>query len=342
MVGAVSYEELLETIYAAALDPARIPAALHAYARALDGVGAVVVSLAPDGGAIVSPDLEDAARAYASEWWQHDFLEKRGLERGMKGLATDLDLASPDELDRHPFYQDFGRHFGFYWFCAFTVHPTGSPPLAISIRRARETGAFAAEDAAIVARLAPHLARALEVAARATAAGRTASSIVDMLDGAGLGVFGLGSDARVIFCNETARSACAADLDVVAGRLCAARTSSRAAVEALVAQTLAVARGTRIDLPRAVVLKRREPGRQPLVLRGIPLARTNAEVFLRIGEVPRALIVVTEPDARRRLDVRIVQEAFDLSPAEARLAVAIGGGLSSNSRVRARRRRRRS
>lgn len=334
MVDAVRYEELLETIYGAALDPSQIPAALHAYARALDGVGAVVVSLAPDGGAIVSPDLEDAARAYASEWWQYDFLAKRGLERGVKGLATDLDLASPDELERHPFYQDFGRHYGFYWFCAFTVHPTGSPPLAISIRRARETGAFDSSDAAVVARLAPHLARALEVAARAAAADRTATSIVETLDLAGLGVFALGSDARVLFCNDVARFAYAPDLEVVAGRLSAARTSSRAAVEALVAETLAVARGTRVDAPPALVLKRREPGRAPLVLRGVPLARRHAEVVLRMGQVPRALIVVTEPDARRHLDVRVVQEAFDLSPAEAPLAVAIGTGLTLQGAAR--------
>lgn len=328
MSSVLQYDKIIESIYEAALDPSAIPSALHAYARALDGVGAVVVSLSPDGGAIVSPDLEDAARAYAAGWWQHDFLARRGLERRVRGVATDLDLATRAELERHPFYQDFGRRFGFYWFCAYTVHPSGSPPLAISIRRAAETGAFEASDVAAVASLAPHLARALELAARTSAAGRASASIQDALTAMGQGVFGIGSDARVLFRNEIARTACAADLEVVDGRLSATRAVSRSAVEGLVAATLAVARGTRLEAPRTVVLKRREEGRAPLLLRGVPLAEKQGEVLARIGELPRALVVASEPDARRLLDPRVVQEAFDLSPAEARLAVAIATGAT--------------
>ena len=65
---------LIDRLYAAPLEPERWPEALHCFAQAVGGLGAVMI---PRGDVRtmavgVSPELREAAEQYERKWWQRD------------------------------------------------------------------------------------------------------------------------------------------------------------------------------------------------------------------------------------------------------------------------------
>ena len=65
---------LIDRLYAAPLEPERWPEALHCFAQAVGGLGAVMIPLGMFGRwpLAFSPELREAAEQYEREWWQRD------------------------------------------------------------------------------------------------------------------------------------------------------------------------------------------------------------------------------------------------------------------------------
>ncbi len=105
-----SYASAVDAIYAAADDPMRWTEALSAVAACFGDIGAIFVFPRGDGafGSIVSPGLEALKRGFESSGWRDsDPRFVRAAERGFFAsgeVVTDRDVASPEEIESHPFY----------------------------------------------------------------------------------------------------------------------------------------------------------------------------------------------------------------------------------------------
>jgi DNA-binding CsgD family transcriptional regulator len=319
---------LVETLYEAALEPDLLPQALHLYARAFDGTAGNIIGLADhQGRLIISPDGKEGAEAYAAGWWKHDFVTGRGVERRVRGIVTDLDLCTEEEMEGHPFYQEFASQYESHWLCANVVHRSGVPSFAVSIRRAREFGPFLPHELEELTPLSRHAVRMFDIAVKLADAASRSTALTEALTHLGHGVIGLSSTGRVMFTNLVVDGLCGDGLRISNGAVFAATLQGQRAVDLLIAETLAVAEKTTTTPPRPVALAR-PSGRAPAVLYGVPVPPRHGDVLTLLGGRPEALIVVIEPDAARSLDEQLLREMFNLSPGEARVAAAVATGMA--------------
>lgn len=115
----------------------------------------------------------------------------------------------------------------------------------------------------------------------------------------------------------------------VEGRLCCGRAEETARLQGAVDK---VAQGLlRGEIPACTTLAVSRPDRiHPLGVLIAPLltARTGGTTADGLHGVAHILVTVRDPDATQRLPVDVLQQQFDLTPAQARLAAALAAGDS--------------
>jgi hypothetical protein len=162
-VGRVSSDQAfidaVEAVYDAAAAPDRWPSTLEAIAACFGDVGAVLIYQRDDGsfGTITAPALAAAQREYDNgEWWRHDIRFARSAERGYLARTdaiTERHLATPQEVETHPFYVEFLRRYGLKWFAGAGISPDPHIAVALSIQRAPEKPPFSDDELVLLTRL---------------------------------------------------------------------------------------------------------------------------------------------------------------------------------------------
>jgi DNA-binding CsgD family transcriptional regulator len=109
-------------------------------------------------------------------------------------------------------------------------------------------------------------------------------------------------------------------------RLAAALPRETAALSRALAQALAVASGTGTELGEPLRLTR-PSGAAPLLVLPVPLP-PPAFALWEMLEQARVLVLIVDPSAHSRATAASIEATFGLTPAEARVAVLIGSGLS--------------
>jgi len=176
-------------------------------------------------------------------------------------------------------------------------------------------------ETAPMKKLAAQLRAAGEVALRLGA--DSTHRLADAVGAAGYAVALIGRDGRVVHVN-TRFARCVGDgINIEAGRLGSWK------VEADHALAKALERALRHDgtsrQPIAPVVLPRRSGRRPLIAHVTPLAERTHEVVRHVA----AIVTLTDLDAAGASPSEaMLQQAFDLTPAEARLAAQIATGRS--------------
>src|SRR4051812_22542530 len=130
--------DIIDRLYAAALEPETWPEALHRLAHAVGAIGTVVIPVSEQGprGALVSPEMREATAAYERDWWRHDSRVARFQARRLsRGVVSEAELFSPEELARDLFRQEFLRPYGMGAFAAQVVAPLPKLVVSISVQK---------------------------------------------------------------------------------------------------------------------------------------------------------------------------------------------------------------
>lgn len=324
-----SHEELVEGIYAAALEPAQWPDLLLRIARAVDSPGAVFqVQAAATGemlfiatGGFDESALVDYARHYAG-------LDPRvGL--GLKMPVGEI-FSVEDHLDvaafrRSEIYNDFLRPLGLGATLGGIVHADREIFVAPSVQRPIRPPGFSEKERRRFAALAPHLARAARIGQELGAAAVARHALVAALDRLPRGVLLLDRRLGVRFANGYAEEVLAVGdgLRLDRGALVAARPAETAALRQLVAGAGSpgnrepAAAGGYLTLSRPSLRRRLELLVSPVTpeLASIAAGRAVAVVFL------------VDPDRRLELPHEALRQLYGLTPSEARLATALAEGI---------------
>jgi DNA-binding CsgD family transcriptional regulator len=193
------HSDLLRHLDRASLDPAAWADACDALARLVDATGTVLIPYdADDRGPALprSPSLEDGMQRYLDGGWhKHDLRADKGFPRALNtGYATDQDVIAPEEMRRHPYYQEFLRPLGLCWFAAISFE-VGGKVWAASVQGTPARGPFLTEDVAALLKVRT----AVELAARRAAAlgNRRVEFLEDAFAGAERGVAALDSAGRI-------------------------------------------------------------------------------------------------------------------------------------------------
>ncbi|MDQ0503767.1 helix-turn-helix transcriptional regulator [Xanthobacter agilis] len=317
--------EVIEQLYGAALQPEQWPQALERMSGAFGAVGTSMVPLGMDTvmRSLVSPDLVDVQADYERLWWRHDTPGQRIVARGMRPGTTGSDrmVMNEEEVRRDPFYREFLWRHGIGEILAALVGGRDGRLVSVAVHRPLARERFQQDEIARMARLSAHIGRAVSITTTLVEARRLSSDLADAVDRLAWGVLLLDGDGAVRHVNAVAERLLGDGLTVSARRARAAHAQDDARLQRAIGAALPGSGG----MPARGVLIRRPSGRPALYAEAVPVRpRCEALEVITFG-AGGAMLLVRDLGASVP---NLTQHLCDLglTPAEARLADAIGRG----------------
>jgi DNA-binding CsgD family transcriptional regulator/PAS domain-containing protein len=329
------HSEFLDLIYGAALEPALWEPVMERYADAVGGdkgwlsVLNLLDGSGGDGGMLARIDPAEMGR-YVSYYADCNPLHRvedpgRFLAGWVPRILTDEDWMPKAELMRSEYYNDFLKPQDIHSAMMVRLAVRGAETATINITRPARRGGFGASDLELARSLHPHLIRAFGLGQKLAAGRAMTDGLGAVFDGSAHGLFLLDAEGRVRRLNRAAEAMLAGDrgLRLTGGRLAAVEATAGRTFAALVGRAASRDAGTRTGGSMAL----------PCPASAAPLAVTVAPVRasgdgLVLGGGPVVIVCVTDTEAGVSLPEHKLREVFGLTPAEARLALALFEGAS--------------
>jgi DNA-binding CsgD family transcriptional regulator len=321
-VDAYRLEKACKTLSDTVLDPAVWPQAMESISRAVGATGAALLQ-----SDVRTPDIprtasvDEAFTAYFRNGWHvRDVRADRGvpLLLGGASVITDQDLLTREEMLRNPMYNEHCRHFGLQWFAAVRFW-AGSALWGLTIQRKSQEGPFEADDKQMLATLSQELT---EVATLSTAIGRIAlSSATNALSAVCYPAIAIDRFGFVLDANPATQAVFDDDVYTSNRRLFLGNAQAKSCFQKLI-DKLRITPDT-AAVPFDPIVIRRE-GRPPIIVRVLPVPGAARTPFLGA----RALLTFTTLERKTGPTAALLSKAFDLTPAEAKLAAIIAEGMN--------------
>ena len=319
--------DAVENIYSAALDDARWPAALTAFADILGGVDATLevhrqVGDRPlffaAGDRLPQSGVEDYLGYYAHICPRIPYFAR--LATG--SIGYDYDFMSDRQMDRDEFYADFLGAYDLRYFTAGILINRPGVLGGVYVHRSKRQGHADEADLALLKRLVPHLARALDLhhrLERQCARDRGFLALIDRLPQA---IVTLDARGQVQFANDAATEI-ARQGDGVAlngGRLHVADAGANKRMAAALKDLLQGDSVAGLATSRQLIACR-PSGRAAyvLILHRLPGFRA----VYQDAVAPAAAVFIYDPEMPVRPQGAALAQAFALTPREADLAVGL-------------------
>lgn len=315
-------EKLYEAFAAAAVDPSKWNAAMEVAAETTGSVGAILISIKdPTPTLPISRSMEGTLEAYVRDGWiSRD--ERRRIVPIMakRGVATDLDYVTPEQMGRHPYYQEFLAPLGLKWFAGVKVE-AGDDLWGLTLQRSPDQGPFSPEEVR-------QLATASKALSGSAALGRAlsfsrADTALEAFELSGKAVVLLDRGGKVLRANASAEALLGSDLRIVRQRLASADANATAALDRALNALLWHSDGQALMPP--VVLPRK--GLRPVLAYPSRFPRAVVDHFAAY----RAVIVLVDLEPPPSSAAQHLVQVFGLTLAEARLADLMLSGESLES-----------
>lgn len=309
-------DPLIQQIYDAAAMPELWPAALESFGRAVDTPAVILLTRRSDSwiGCTYAAPFNDSV----SEYLQSDIPSRsqttaRLLAADRAGFVPSDDIYTPDEWEREPYRNEWGRKWGWDRAAATAVQVPSGDAVVIHAQRRDGEPAFGARDIAILDSFRPHLARASFLAARWRLQRlRAATEALALI---GLPAAVLDRDARVLAANSLIEKAKDHVRWLTRDRLALADRQANQMLRQALAGLFDPARPTVNSFAA-----RSETS--TAVIHVVPTTGRSREIFDG-GLAVVVLTPVTAPDAP---DLALIRGLFDLSASEARVARSLTRG----------------
>jgi DNA-binding CsgD family transcriptional regulator len=263
-----------------------------------------------------SERLELLVETYFTDGWVHRDLRRRGLDTMIRrGVFTEFDFTTIDEIKASSYYQEYLLAHGLAWIGGVKV-AVDDDVWCVAIQRSWDEGPFSPEEigrlAAMSRRLSSSaaLARALSFARldAAMAAFEMSASAIVMLD----------HRSEVTRMNDAAERLIGTDLRIVRRRLVSFDRAATTALDRALHRLLLSPEPTALMPP--VALPRRD-GR-PVLAYPVRLSDIMGEP---LGPC-HAILVLVDLDRRVRPPDAVLQESLGVTRAEARLCGLLASG----------------
>jgi PAS domain-containing protein/DNA-binding CsgD family transcriptional regulator len=308
---------LTDAFSAAAIDPTLWVRAMDAAAQVTGSVGA---GLLPIRGHLPTIPVGQSVgelfdRYFRERWFERDE-RYRGLPALMRrGVMSDLDFATPDEFARSAYYQELFAPLGLQWFVGIKV-AAGDDVWCVAIQRSIKQGPLPQAEMAKLGALSRQLSSA---AALARAIGFAhVDTALRAFELSGSAVVLIDRSGEVLRVNGAAEKVLRTrDLRIVGKKIV---SWDRSATAALDRALHALIWRNDASLHTPVVFPRHQ-GR-PILAYASRLTANATDFFAPC----QAVIVLVDLEAKLSLVESDLMKAFNLTPAEARLAGRILGG----------------
>ncbi|MBZ9775008.1 helix-turn-helix transcriptional regulator [Mesorhizobium sp. CO1-1-8] len=302
----------------AAVDPTRWDAAMEAVSELTGSVGAVLFDTKGHlPGIPHSASMSPSFEAYVRDGWIHHDERYRIvplIER--RGVATDLDLLTVDEMNKHPYYREFLEPFDLKWFAGVKA-AAGGDLWCLSIQRSKAQGTFSPDELRQLADFSTRLGSMVAVA-RALGFARVEAAL-EAFDISGTAAVMLDRDGQVLRTNGPADQLLGHDLQITHRQLVSydknATDALRRRLRGMLLLAPPLASTTPVLLPRV--------GKRPLIAYLLRLATVSYSPLAPC----QAIIVLVDQDSRGTPSIDVLQHCFGLTFAEAKLAGRICSGI---------------
>lgn len=313
-------DDLIDRIYEAGAMPDLWPAVLKDLGKIAEVSGSLLFAVR-DGVAhwTASPDLYEMSKGYFESGYPgRDDRTARLLAYDHPGFVTDLDVFTREEWEADPIRREFFVPRGYGWGVATGIKvPTGDLLIFHGERRL-EDGPVGREAVERLDLLRPHLARAALMSSRI--AFERAQGAVSALELIGLPAAVLGSRGRAIATNGLLEGLSPKVLQVRSSRLALVNQQA----DAMLVMALEAAEAGLHNGPVRSIPVPASDGQGGLVAHLLPIRASAREVFTGAS----AILLMTPVTLREMPDAAVIQGLFDLTPAEAKIARALGSGMT--------------
>ena len=263
-----------------------------------------------------SPGLFELATEYFSTGQgANDGRTSRLLSSNHPGFLREIDVFRRNEIEDEPILRDFFRPRGFGWGVATAIPSPSGDMLIVHVERATSQGPADRKVVTALDQLRPHLARSALLAARLDL--MRARSAVMALEIVGLPAAILDDFGRVVAVNDLF----AALVPEVAQDRFSRMTLTDERADGLLAKAVGQ---TANGAGRSIPIRAREK-HPPMILHVVPVRGSAHDIFTHAA----AIAVVTPVVKKDVPTAEVVQALYDLTPAESRVARAIGGGKTA-------------
>lgn len=328
---ALEINAIVSACYVASIDPAKWPDALEAigiYYRA-SGAGIVFYDPLRNPYTVHSVSLKDANQPYRDYWWQHDTritLAKRA-NFCSGNVVCDGHLISQEEKRRDPFFQEFGRAYGFDELMAYFARDPLGGIMTISVPRNSKGGAFYIEELKTWKILGAQVSQAFTLSATLCEMNSQIFSLQACLDQCRIGVIALDCNNEVIDVSGLATVLVKDCIRIGRDRKIAAiNNAERTKLDSLI-YGVGVAENTK---GHRSALIRSIDGNISLFVQVINV-RPNERDVAPVGKTyAYRVLLIRDFSIRAQPVITHHLERLSLTPAEARVAMMVGRGKSPN------------
>jgi DNA-binding CsgD family transcriptional regulator/PAS domain-containing protein len=326
--------EFLDLVYGAAVDPDLWAPVMERYADAIGGDKGWLSLLnlvdGRGGGVIARIDPHQVERFdqhFAERNPLHLVDDARSfLQRWTPRILTDEDWMPKADLVKTEYYNDFLKPQDVHSCIMVRLAKCGTETATLNITRPARRGQFERGELEFAASLHTHLIRAFDLGQKLALNRALTNGFATVFDDSVHGLFLVDAEGRLQHMNPAAETLVAAHrgLQICAGRLTAVDTGASRAFQALVGRAGARDAETRTG------------GSMPIAVASsvAPLSVTVAPVRLPavtiLGGAPAVIVCVTDTEAGVKLPEQRLRDLFGLTPAEARLALALFEGATLN------------
>jgi DNA-binding CsgD family transcriptional regulator/PAS domain-containing protein len=321
-----AFEDVVQRFFEAAAAPALWPETLQELATACGATSAIAMPVC--GFRPLGPVTSTAGGEFYHDFqtrWQAPEVNTRMqrsialVNRGWRGIITENDAFNPEELARDPFQQEFIRPHGYWSYAGAVVASAPGLAVPISVERSAAQGPFLHDEIQLMNMLFSHLqaagALALQVGMSSTI------HVADALSAVGQPLALIGRDGRIVHMNARFERLVGDGLQIKAGRLASWQADVDQAITAAVAK--AIANDGELREPLSPVVLTRQNGLRPLLAHVVPVSGAAHDILRMIGAI---VILIDLEAAGSTPTTAVLEQAFGLTPAEARLAAQIAAG----------------
>ncbi|TGT63711.1 helix-turn-helix transcriptional regulator [Mesorhizobium sp. M00.F.Ca.ET.170.01.1.1] len=322
MGAAFDLSAITAALVEAAVDPRCWNAAMEVAAQATGSAGALLFDMRGHLPTVPrNAAMDRAFEAYVRNGWiAKDERYRLAPFLDRRGVTTDFDLLTAEEIGRHPFYQDFLQPLGLHGYVAVKI-AAGDSFWALTLQRSAGQGQFLPDELRELARLSAHLG---SVAAMVRALGfARAEAASEAFDASGTAVVMMDQGGKVIRTNSAAEQLLGPDLQISNSRLVSTHRDATVAIQKSIWELLHAAEPASsmppVALPRI--------GRHPLLAYPMRLPAVSPNALAPC----QAAVVLLDPDARPRPPEAVLRSCFGLTASEARLARHVSSGEALES-----------
>jgi DNA-binding CsgD family transcriptional regulator len=265
-----------------------------------------------------------AMEEYRKYYCNIDIWHKRAAAVGLSRVLASDDLIADSELERTEFWQDWCRKIDQFYIVGSVLSLGGGAGAALGIHRPRASGEFDLDHKAAVARLLPHVERALQIRRHLARMATERRASLEALERTGTATLVVLGDARLIYASPGAESFLRQGdaIRLLNGRLVATGRECAQQLRYLIRGSAATAADGKGDAGGAVRIER--PNRLPLTILVAPFRPSPNRIE---GAVPAAILFIKDPEWPT-VRSGSLQELFGLTSAESTLVSALAEGKS--------------